>query len=153
MCAESLREGNAEAETEPEAAIVASPLTPPRLHHVAIEIAPGQMAAEGDFWRAAGFEPVPAPEALGEGFEWYESAGTQIHLIRTEDPAAPPERGHLALVAPDLDQATARIEALGRKVVEGRELWGERRVKVSTPAGHKVELMAAPPAPTDKEAR
>ncbi|MDQ5894673.1 MAG: hypothetical protein QG596_934 [Actinomycetota bacterium] len=117
------------------------------LHHVAIEVAPELMAAEGEFWLAAGFERVPAPEALGGGFDWYEREGTQIHLMETTDPALPPQRGHIAVATPDIGETIARLEAGGFAVTEGRQLWGERRVKAVTPAGHVVEIMAAPPAP------
>ena len=117
------------------------------LHHVAIEVAPELMAAEGEFWLAAGFERVPAPEALGEGFDWYEREGTQIHLMETVDPAIPPGRGHTAVVAADIDETVSRLLAGGFDVTEGRQLWGERRVKAVTPTGHVVEFMAAPPAP------
>ena len=45
---------------------------------------------------------------------------------------------------------TEHIDALradGHQVEEGRQLWGERRAKVITPAGHLVEIMADPPPP------
>lgn len=102
------------------------------------------MAAEGEFWLAVGFARVAAPEGLGEGFDWYEREGTQIHLMAVDDPSPPPSRGHVAVVA-DLDRAIDRLAERGFTVNEGRRLWGERRVKCRTPAGHVVELMAAPP--------
>lgn len=117
------------------------------LHHVALEVRPSDMAPEGEFWLAAGFERVSEPEALGPGFDWYEKRGSQIHLIETAEPADPPSRGHIAVVAPDLDRAIGRLEESGVEVTEGRRLWGERRVKALSPAGYVVELMAAPPAP------
>lgn len=116
------------------------------LHHVALEVRPDQMAAEGEFWLAAGFERVAAPEALGAGFDWYEREGTQIHLLETADPASPPTRGHIAVVAGNMGETVDRLETAGFEVSEGRRLWGERRVKATTPAGHVVEIMAAPPA-------
>ena len=116
------------------------------LHHVALEVRPEEMAAEGRFWLAAGFEEVPAPSELGEGFSWYEREGTQIHLMETDDPAVPPSRGHVAVVSGDMGATVERLQEAGFEVQEGRKLWGERRVKVRTPAGHLVEIMAAPPA-------
>lgn len=115
------------------------------VHHVALEVSPEGMADEGEFWIAAGFERVSAPEALGGGFDWYEREGTQIHLMETAEPAKPPTRGHVAVVAPDIDAAVARLDSGGFEVTESRPLWGERRVKAVTPAGYVVELMAAPP--------
>ncbi len=116
------------------------------LHHVALEVQPDRMAAEGEFWRAAGFSRVPAPEALGPGYDWYEREGTQIHLMETAEPAMPPSRGHIAVVAPDIERTLDRLEAAGFEATEGRRLWGERRAKATTPSGYVVELMAAPPA-------
>lgn len=117
----------------------------PMLHHVALEVRPDQMAAEGEFWRAVGFESVAAPETLGEGFDWYEQRGTQVHLMEAVDPATPPTRGHIAVVEPDIDEAVSRLEAAGFTVNEARHLWGERRVKTASPSGQVVEIMAAPP--------
>ena len=115
------------------------------IHHVALEVRPEQMAAEGSFWLAAGFTRVPAPEALGAGFDWYEREGTQVHLMETDEPARPPVRGHIAVVAPDFEATLGRLRDSGFDPVEGRKLWGARRAKAVTPAGHLVELMAAPP--------
>lgn len=117
------------------------------LHHLALEVRGPDIPAEGEFWQATGFTAVPAPETLGPGFHWYEREGTQIHLMETADPAAPPSRGHVAVVAPDIDQVIVRLRAAGVEVSESRQLWGERRVKATSPAGHLVEIMAAPPAP------
>lgn len=116
------------------------------LHHVAFEVPFPVMAAEGQFWRAAGFIQVPVPETLGRGFDWYEREGTQIHLMGTDDPVDPPASGHVAVVAPDIAEVSGWLEQAGFSVVEGRQLWGERRIKVTTPAGYIVEIMAAPPA-------
>lgn len=118
------------------------------VHHIAFEISPDLMAAEGRFWLAAGFEEVSAPEALGPGFHWYERNGTQIHLMPTPEPAAPPGRGHVAVVAPELDESMRRIADEGCQVDEARRLWGARRAKAVTPSGHVVELMEAPPEPS-----
>lgn len=119
------------------------------LHHVALEVGPDLMAREGEFWVAAGFVRVPAPESLGAGFEWYEREGTQIHLMETREPGIPPTAGHTAVVAPDIEAAVGRLERAGFEATEGRPHWGARRFKSVTPAGHVVEIMAAPPSPTD----
>ena len=117
------------------------------VHHVALEVPPESMAADGEFWLAAGFERVPAPESLGGGYDWYERGGTQIHLIETADPSKPAAQGHVAVVAPEFDETVDRLRAAGFAVSEGRPHWGARRGKSVTPAGHVVEIMAAPPAP------
>jgi catechol 2,3-dioxygenase-like lactoylglutathione lyase family enzyme len=118
---------------------------PPMLHHVALEVRPADMDAEGEFWLAAGFEKVAAPRSLGEGYDWYEREGTQIHLMETAEPSKPPARGHVAVVAPQFDETLARLRAHGFEVTEGSRHWGARRVKSTTPAGHVVELMEFPP--------
>jgi hypothetical protein len=118
------------------------------IHHVAMEVAPELMGAEGEFWVAAGFQRVAAPEALGAGFDWYERGGTQIHLMETADPSTPPARGHVAVVASEFEVTLARLSAGGFAAGETRNLWGARRAKAKTPAGHVVELMEFPPQAT-----
>ena len=96
---------------------------------------------------AVGFEQVPPAKGLGEGFTWFERGGTQIHLMRAEVPSTPPVRGHVAVIAPDFEAAMRRMESGGFTVAEGRTLWGARRAKAKSPAGHVVELMEFPPSP------
>ena len=91
-----------------------------------------------------GFAAIEAPAALGEWVLWFERAGTQVHLIKVETPAVP-ELGHAAFVAPDFETNVATLRERGFEVEEARELWGEQRAFVSTPGGHRIELMAAPP--------
>jgi catechol 2,3-dioxygenase-like lactoylglutathione lyase family enzyme len=114
------------------------------LHHVALEVEAARIPAERVFWTAVGFVQVPVPEALGEGYTWFERGGTQIHLMHSADPVVP-GRGHVAIVVPDFEATMERLRDGGFQLRPGREIWGEPRVKVSTPAGHVVELMAAPP--------
>ncbi|MCB0860509.1 MAG: hypothetical protein KDB54_07625 [Solirubrobacterales bacterium] len=115
------------------------------IQHVALEVSPALLPAEGEFWQAVGFARVPVPEALGSGFDWYEREGTQIHLMEVADPSAPPVRGHVAVVPADFNTAIERVEGAGFEVTESRQLWGARRAKARTPAGHVVELMEFPP--------
>lgn len=116
------------------------------LHHVALETDPETLAEETRFWQVAGFVEVPVPQDLGEGYVWLEREGTQIHLMSTGGPVVP-IRGHVAIVAPDFEATLGRMRDAGFEIREGRQLWGERRAKALTPAGHTVELMAGPPAP------
>ena len=115
------------------------------LHHVGIEVAPADVERAVEFFAALGFEPVQPPPALAEGFTWLEREGTQVHLMHEPDPAVPP-RAHLAVVAPDFDATVARLRELGFEVEPGREHWGAPRAHAVAPGGHRVELMAAPPA-------
>ena len=97
-----------------------------------------------EFWGLLGFDEVEVPEALGDSIRWVEREGTQIHILLTENGTAP-VLGHAAVVAPDFEAAMERLDQAGFEVEETRELWGARRAFTVGPAGHRVELMAAPP--------
>lgn len=114
------------------------------LHHVSIEVAPGQVEACAECWQLLGFELVAVPAALGENFTWLEREGTQVHLIHTED-ATVPVLGHPAVVVADFEATFASLQDAGHAPERHRELWGEPRAFVILPGGHRVEFMAAPP--------
>ncbi|MEZ5061681.1 MAG: hypothetical protein R2700_09255 [Solirubrobacterales bacterium] len=115
------------------------------LHHVSLEIDPADGERFGELLGLIGFEPLPAPEVLGDAVRWYEREGTQVHLILTEAATAP-VLGHAAFVAPDFEATLAALADAGFEVHEARELWGERRAFVLAPSGHRMELMEAPPS-------
>ena len=115
------------------------------LHHVSIEVDPADAESFGELLVAIGFRAVESPDPLGDAVRWFESGGTQVHLIVTEAATAP-VLGHAAFVAPDFEATLAAVAELGHEVQEARELWGERRAFVLAPSGHRIELMAAPPA-------
>ncbi len=114
------------------------------LHHVGIEVQPADVERAVEFWQLLGFAEVPPPPSLTE-FTWLERSGTQVHLMPTESPAVP-TRGHTAVVAADFDAAVERLHKGGFEVEPRREHWGEPRALAIAPGGHRVELMAAPPA-------
>ncbi len=114
------------------------------LHHVGIEVAPADVERAAELFELLGFARVQPPPSLAE-FTWLERGGTQIHLMPEPSPAAPP-RGHLALVVPELEATLATLRERGFEVEAAREHWGVPRARVLAPAGHRVELMAAPPA-------
>jgi len=113
------------------------------LHHVGIEVRPGDVPRMVEVWEALGFARVEPPATLAE-FTWLERDGTQIHLMPTESPTVPP-RGHTAIVARDFDRDLAALRERGFEVERRREHWGAPRAAVVAPGGHRVELMAAPP--------
>jgi glyoxalase/bleomycin resistance protein/dioxygenase superfamily protein len=115
------------------------------LHHVGIEMAPGDIPNAVEFWEALGFEEIEPPEALSE-YTWLERDGTQVHLMPTDSPAVPP-RGHTAIVARDFVDEVAALRELGFEVEARREHWGSPRALAIAPGGHRVELMAKPPRP------
>ncbi|MGA7397092.1 MAG: hypothetical protein WBW62_06545 [Solirubrobacterales bacterium] len=121
------------------------------VHHIALEVSPEHLDGDSRFWALAGFEEVEVPEALGDGFVWFEKGGTQIHLMATGQPTIP-QTGHLAVVARDFEETIVRLNEGGFETDERRELWGKRRVKVTCPSGHKVELMAGAPSRSAKSA-
>jgi len=116
------------------------------LHHVSIEVPPEDVARTVEFWTILGFERLPAPDAIAEYVTWLERGPNQIHLIHTPE-ASVPLLGHPAVVAPELDTTVAALRAAGFEFEFSHELWGERRGFAIAPAGHRVELMAAPPPP------
>ncbi len=115
------------------------------LHHVGIEVAPADVERAAELFELLGFAPVEPPPALAE-FTWLERGGTQVHLMPTEQPTAAP-RGHLAVVAPDFAATVAGLREAGFEVEPRRNHWDAERAIVHAPGGHRVELMAAPPAP------
>ncbi|HXR59825.1 MAG TPA: VOC family protein [Solirubrobacterales bacterium] len=110
-----------------------------------IEVAPGDIEAAAGFFELLGFKRVEPPETLRE-FTWLEREGTQVHLMPEEEPTVP-SPGHLAIVVPDFEDAVARLRADGFEVEPKREHWEVPRALAHAPGGHRIELMAAPPAP------
>jgi catechol 2,3-dioxygenase-like lactoylglutathione lyase family enzyme len=115
------------------------------LHHVGIEVAPADVEAAAGFFELIGFERVEPPATLAE-YTWLEREGTQILLMPEEEPTVP-SPGHLAVVAPNFEATVGRLRDAGYSVEPKREHWGQPRALVIAPGGHRVELMAAPPAP------
>ena len=114
------------------------------VQHVALEVAEADAAGEVAFWALLGFEEVDVPEGLRGRTRWVQSGPTQVHLLFTEDPVAPPS-GHVAVVAADFAAACARLREAGHPVRERERHWGAERAFARTPVGHRVELMAFPP--------
>jgi hypothetical protein len=114
------------------------------LQHVTLEVAPADIERSVELWALLGFAEVEPPPELAPTFTWLEREGTQIHLMRTESPVAPPH-GHAAVVVPEFEWTVERLRENGFEVVDGREHWGAPRAKAIAPGGHRVELMASPP--------
>ena len=113
------------------------------LQHVSLEVRPDQVRDCVAFWALLGFAEVEPPPLLRDRFTWVERDGTQIHLIPTDDPAIPTE-GHTAIVQPD-GETIARLQQHGFEASEGSNAWNAPRWFVHDPAGHRVEVMSAPP--------
>jgi catechol 2,3-dioxygenase-like lactoylglutathione lyase family enzyme len=115
------------------------------LQHVALEVRASELEPCVAFWRLVGFDPVAVPESLRGTTSWLERGRTQVHLLLTEEPVAPP-RGHCAVVCDDYAATVQRLGDAGFPCQARREHWGAPRCFVRDPEGHRVELMAAPPA-------
>lgn len=113
------------------------------LHHVGIEVAPADIERSVELWQSLGFALVEPPASLAE-FTWLERDGTQIHLMPTESPTVP-QRGHVAVVVGDFDGTVVALRERGFDLEPRREHWGAPRAVVIAPAGHRIELTAAPP--------
>ena len=114
------------------------------LHHTALISQDVQRTIE--FFELLGFAALPAPESIAPFVSWLESDGTQIHLIHTPEPTVP-TLGHPAVVAAEFGETVAALREAGFRVEEAERLWGEPRAFAIAPAGHRVELMRAPPPP------
>ena len=114
------------------------------LQHVALEVRDGDADAEVAFWALLGFEEVSPPATLAGRTRWVQRGATQVHLLFAQEPVVP-SHGHVAVIAPAFAETCARLAAVGTIPELREEHWGAPRAFVSTPAGHRVELMAAPP--------
>lgn len=114
------------------------------LHHVTLEVIPGDLGRAAEFWALLGFAEVDHPADLPGDFLWFERGGTQIHLMASDSPTIPPN-GHPAVVVPDFERTIERLEESGFEVAPKRERWGSGRAEALAPGGHKVELMESPP--------
>ena len=116
------------------------------MHHVALEVVEGDADRDVAFWALLGFEEVEPPGTLRSKSRWVERKGTQIHLLFAEaEPVVAPE-GHVAVIAEDFDATLARLRAAGFEPEAHQQHWGAPRSFVTSPAGHRVEVMAAPPS-------
>jgi catechol 2,3-dioxygenase-like lactoylglutathione lyase family enzyme len=114
------------------------------LQHVALETRRADGPAALRFWRLLGFEPVDPPPSLRDRADWVQRGETQIHLLWSDEPVAPPE-GHAAVVVDDYESTLGRLREAGHDPEPRTEHWGAPRSFVRAPGGHRVELMSAPP--------
>jgi catechol 2,3-dioxygenase-like lactoylglutathione lyase family enzyme len=116
------------------------------LQHTSLEVRRADVDAELRFWALVGFDHVDTPSGLESRATWVARDGTHIHLLHADDPTVMP-RGHVAVLADDYDATVRRLRDAGFDVEPDEEFWGAARAFVRTPAGHRVEVMAAPPPP------
>jgi catechol 2,3-dioxygenase-like lactoylglutathione lyase family enzyme len=114
------------------------------LQHVSLETRPSDVEAMLAFLALLGFERVEPPGSLGERSAWAQRGASQIHLLFADEPVVPPA-GHAAVVVDDYEATVAALRAAGHPVDPRAQHWGAPRAFVTAPAGHHLELMAAPP--------
>ena len=115
------------------------------IHHVALEVVEAEADRDVAFWALLGFEEVEPPGTLRSKSRWVERRDTQIHLLFADaEPVVPPE-GHVAVVAEDYDATLERLCEAGFAVEAHQQHWGAPRSFVTSPAGHRVEVMQWPP--------
>jgi catechol 2,3-dioxygenase-like lactoylglutathione lyase family enzyme len=117
------------------------------VQHVTVEVPRERVGASAEFWALLGFARVDPPPTLRDRAVWMERAGTQVHLMYVDDPVVPP-KGHVAVVVENYDAAFRALEDGGHEPEPRPEHWGAPRCFVHDPAGHRVEVMAAPPPAT-----
>ena len=114
------------------------------IQHVTLETRREDVEDGVAFWALLGFERVDPPGRLAETSAWVQRAGTQVHLTFHDDPTVPPS-GHAAVVAEDYEATVARLERAGFACEPREQHWGSPRCFVTSPGGHRVEVMAFPP--------
>ena len=114
------------------------------LQHVTLEVRPELVRDCVAFWALLGFDEMVAPPSLRDRFTWVEREGTQIHLDPQDEPIAP-RTGHVAVVAPNYEDVLRALAEAGFELHEGSNAWDAPRTFVRDPAGHRVEVMSAPP--------
>ena len=117
------------------------------VQHVALEVRRSEVEACVAFYGLLGFTRVEPPESLADRAAWLQSGATQIHLMWVDEPVVPPQ-GHVAVVASDYASVTEALRSAEFEVEPRAQHWGAARCFVRDPAGHRVEVMAAPP-PTE----
>ncbi len=114
------------------------------IHHVSLEVRPQDLPGCIAFWIVLGWREVPVPQGITDHGSWLERQATQVHLQLRDEPTIP-HSGHFAIVDGNIDETVARIQDAGYELLERERYWGSRRIFTRCPAGHRVELMAAPP--------
>ena len=117
----------------------------PSIQHVSLEVEPGLVEDETLFWELLGFSRVEPPRGIDGSSVWMGAGEQAIHLLAVEAPVVP-AKGHVALVEPELERVARALSEAGVPVAEAAPHWGSKRLKATSPTGHLVELMAAPPA-------
>jgi predicted ester cyclase len=117
------------------------------IQHVALETSRDDGDAAEGFWRLLGFEPVDPPPTLRDRAAWLQRGSTQVHLLWSEEPIAPPE-GHTAVVVDAYPGTIERLRDAGHEVEPRKEHWGAPRAFARSPGGHRVEVMESPPPPS-----
>jgi catechol 2,3-dioxygenase-like lactoylglutathione lyase family enzyme len=115
------------------------------LDHVQVACPPGGEPAAVAFYAGLlGLTPVPKPEPLASrGGCWFRGDGFELHVGVDHD-FRPAQKAHPALLARDLDDLAAALDAAGHPVRWSDELPGTTRCYVDDPFGNRLELISSP---------
>ena len=114
------------------------------IQHVTVELPRERVEECAAFWALLGFRRVEPPPTLRDRAIWVERGGTQVHLMYVDRPVVPP-KAHVAVVVEDYPGSFRALSDAGHDPEPRPEHWGVPRCFVRDPAGHRVEVMAAPP--------
>lgn len=114
------------------------------LQHATLEVPREKVRDCVAFWELLGWSELEPPPSLKGRFIWVGKAGTHIHLMPRDAPVVP-EEGHTAVVSEDAERDVATLREHGFAPEPGSDAWNAPRWFVRDPAGHRVEIMSAPP--------
>lgn len=114
------------------------------IDHVTLEVSAEQLGDCVALWKVLDFVQVPLPEEYANRNAWMYHGGTTIHLLVTDAPVVPPV-GHAAVVLESYETTSDSLREAGFEPRPQTEFWGAARAYITDPAGHTVEIMAAPP--------
>jgi catechol 2,3-dioxygenase-like lactoylglutathione lyase family enzyme len=115
------------------------------LHHVSLEVPADKLEDCASFWGLLGFERFELPEGYKKQVAWVHREGTSIHLLVTDEEPVIPPTGHAAVILDDYEGTLDVLRNEGFDPQPQTEFWGAARAYIRDPAGHRVEVMAAPP--------
>jgi catechol 2,3-dioxygenase-like lactoylglutathione lyase family enzyme len=113
-----------------------------RLQHVSIAIPVGGEAAARDFYgRLLGLAEKGVPPHLDpSGLIWFRlgEPDLELHLMLVDEPA--PERPHLCIELPSLEDLRERLETAGISTSDATEIVGRPRFFCRDPFGNLLEF-------------
>jgi catechol 2,3-dioxygenase-like lactoylglutathione lyase family enzyme len=115
-------------------------MKPLAVHHVSIAVTDVEQALTFYTETLGLVTRTDRPDDLGDG-AWLDVGGQQLHLIKSDPPAA---RGqHFAVLVDDLDATIAELRAIDVAVSAAVPVGAARQAFLSDPFGNAIELHEA----------